>query len=112
VTGIELIDAGAGDDVVTASAAADVLKGGLGNDTLIFAAGFGNDTISDFQVGSASQPLADVIDLSAFHYTSFAELQTRMTQMGADTVIDIDPATSLRLVGITVSQLQGNDFVL
>ena len=112
VAGIELIDAGAGDDVVTASAAADVLKGGLGNDTFIFAAGFGNDTIGDFQIGSASQPLADVVDLSAFHYASFAGLQTHMTQVGADTVIGIDAATSVRLAGITLSQLQGNDFVL
>ena len=35
-----------------------------------------------------------------------------MTQVGTDTVIDIDAATSLRLAGITLSQLQGNDFVL
>ena len=48
-----------------------MLKGGLGNDTFIFAAGFGN--VGDFRTGSASQPLADVVDLGV-HYASFAEL--------------------------------------
>ena len=112
VSGIELVDAGGGDDVIAASAAADVLKGGLGNDTFVFAPGFGNDAIADFQLGTASQPVADVIDLSALGLQSFAELQGHMTQLGADTIIAIDAETSLRLAGISLSQLQGNDFIL
>jgi hypothetical protein len=35
-----------------------------------------------------------------------------MTQLGADTIIAIDAETSLRLAGISLSQLQGNDFIL
>ena len=89
-----------------------MLKGGLGNDTFVFAAGFGNDAIVDYQLGSASQPLADAIDLSALGFADFAEVQAHMTQVDADTVIGIDAATSLRLVGITASQLQSNDFIL
>jgi len=67
IWGIENIVTGSGDDVITASSAANVMDGGAGNDTFRFlsAADADGDTIIGFQPG-------DRIDLSAIDANSGA----------------------------------------
>ena len=47
-SGIDILIGGAGDDTLIGGAGNDTHTGGLGNDHFVFAAGFGNDTITDF----------------------------------------------------------------
>ncbi|AXB77296.1 family 16 glycosylhydrolase [Novosphingobium sp. P6W] len=49
--GNDLIDGGAGNDVLNGGAGDDTLTGGAGADTFVFAAGYGKDTVTDFQHG-------------------------------------------------------------
>jgi Ca2+-binding RTX toxin-like protein len=49
--GNDLLDGGAGNDVLNGGAGDDTLTGGAGADTFIFAAGYGKDTVTDFQHG-------------------------------------------------------------
>lgn len=112
LTGIELIDTGAGDDVLTGSLGDDVIGGGAGNDTFVFHPGFGHDAIVDFELGTSTLPEADVIDLSGAGYASFSDLLAEAVQDGADTVITVDQASTLRLINTNLAQLQQDDFRL
>ncbi|WP_404482163.1 family 16 glycosylhydrolase [Novosphingobium sp. BL-52-GroH] len=49
--GNDLLDAGLGNDVLNGGAGDDTLTGGAGADTFVFAAGYGKDTVTDFQHG-------------------------------------------------------------
>lgn len=112
VIGIAQINLGAGDDTVIASRANDVLRGGGGADTFIFTGRFGRDTILDFQRGTASNPLVDVIDLRDAEFADFADLLAHSVQDGADTVINASDISSVRLIGITLGSLHADDFRL
>ena len=112
--GNDTISAGAGDDVVTGGTGNDTLTGGAGNDRFVYAAGFGNDRITDFDAGpSAGQ---DLIDLSQLGITSstFADHVT-IANVGFDTLITIDnnAALTIRLVGIgNATTVTESDFLL
>lgn len=75
ISGVDLIDAGAGDDILVASVANDILMGGTGNDTFEFHTGFGHDTIIDFEVGTAEAH--DLIDLVDAGFADFSQLLRR-----------------------------------
>ena len=92
----------------------DDMTGGAGTDTFMFAPGFGDDRIDDFDANPAGGQ--DFIDISAFGITgaNFAA-RVKIFDIGADTlvVIDGDFNQTIRLVGIgnagTVTQA---DFLL
>jgi VCBS repeat-containing protein len=75
--GADVINAGAGDDLIRAGGGGDTVRGGLGNDTLIndqwsndsylFAAGDGQDSITD--AGGQDQLLLENIDASQLWFT-------------------------------------------
>ena len=48
------IDGGGGNDTITGNGGNDFLFGSAGNDTFVFQAGFGNDTIGDFEAALPS----------------------------------------------------------
>jgi Ca2+-binding RTX toxin-like protein len=112
LAGIELIDGGAGNDTLTGGAGDDVLRGGGGNDTFVVTLGSGNDTIGDFARGTNAAPLADVIDVSAFGFGSFAALSASFaaSASGTDTIITLGATTSLTLTGVAPGQLKADDF--
>ena len=76
------------------------MNGGAGNDTFVFAAGFGNDVINGFDANPAGGG-QDLIDLTAYHLTAatFASAVT-IADMGADMLITIGTAT-IRLAGVS-----------
>ncbi|MCH8997375.1 MAG: FecR domain-containing protein, partial [Proteobacteria bacterium] len=85
----------------------DTLIGGTGNDTFVFAPGFGDDVISDFTAGAASD---DVIDLSAFTIGDFATLLGNIADVGGNAVITVDSGT-ITLTGVTKAALHPDDFL-
>ena len=98
-----------GNDVLSGAAGNDVLTGGVGLDKFGFTEGFGDDRVTDFTKGQ------DQIQITGFGtgLDSFAELQSRITQSGGNTVITLDDATH---VTITLEQFTGtlaaSDFIL
>ncbi len=107
--GNDTLDGGLGNDTLDGGLGNDLLRGGAGNDVFVFARGNGRDTIGDFAGGPGT---GDMIDLTGWGYTSFAQLKSAMTMSGADCVITFDAETSLTLKGIHMNGLHSDDFGL
>ena len=112
--GDDIINAGSGDDIVIGGAGNDTMNGEGGNDIFVFAAGFGNDKILQFDANPVGGQ--DHLDLTAFGITAanFAARVT-ITGVGADTLITIDgnAAQTIRLVGIEDPRsVTAEDFLL
>jgi len=97
--GFDTLDGGAGNDTLT---------GGVNGDTFIFADGFGQDTITDFEEFNNLEK----IDLSAVTaITDFADLAANhLTQSGANAVIT-DGANTITLNNVNIADLDANDFI-
>ena len=78
--------------------------GAGGNDTFVFGPGFGQDKIMDFQ---ASQ---DTLQFSPSLLTSFAAAMADAKQVGASTVIAVDPNDSVTLVNVNMKSLTSSNF--
>jgi Ca2+-binding RTX toxin-like protein len=118
-----VITGGAGADVLNGNDGADRLIGGAGNDTMnggaqndvfVFAAGFGADTIQNFDadVGNGGQ---DLLDLTALGITAttFAANVT-IADLGGDTRVTIG-ANTILLLGVNgdgANSIQQADFLL
>jgi hypothetical protein len=89
-----------------------ILTGGPGNDTFVFAPGFGNDTITDFTRAVGDR---DMIDLTAFHLASGADALSHVVVNGADTVFDFgnnDTLTVQHTAAGNVTNLLVNDLLI
>jgi hypothetical protein len=117
-TGHDTLEGNDGNDFLSGDAGFDRLDGGLGNDSLIggynadtfiFADGFGQDTIADFE---ALNPF-ERIDLSGVTaITNFADLHdNHLFQIGADVVIDTGDGSTITLTGTDLSDLDASDFI-
>ncbi|SFJ92424.1 hypothetical protein [Caulobacter sp. UNC279MFTsu5.1] len=84
----------------------DVLVGGAQGDLFKIAAGNGSDAIMNFKPGS------DVIQLSGYGVTSFAQLQTLATQSGADVKLSFSNGESLVIRDTALSSLTAYEFGL
>ncbi|MEP1328084.1 calcium-binding protein [Pseudophaeobacter sp.] len=84
---VDVLNGGAGDDVLTG--------GGVDNDldTFVFAAGDGNDQITDFEDGT------DMIDLTALGVTSLSDLVTE--DDGSDFIIHTSDEDSIVVTGMS-----------
>lgn len=102
---------GAGDDLFLGGLGNDTLNGGFGNDTFAFAAaGFGNDSIQDFDVNpAAGQDLLNIAGLGISSETFAANVS--IAADGADTLIGIG-VDSIRLVGVSSAGIDQADFIL
>jgi serralysin len=103
--GRDIIYGGRGDDVISGGAGRDLLYGRSGNDTFVFAPGSQTDTILDFRNG------ADKIDLSAFGFTSFADISHAIHGRGGLTLINLGNNDRIELVGVSAHQLDATDFL-
>ena len=124
-TGNALIVGGIGNDTIdgfypASSSTINVIVAGSGTDTLqgwtfggtasnIFAYNLGVDTITDFRAGAGS---GDLIDLSAISgINSFANVQSRMSQQGANTVINFGNGHTITLDNVTATNLVAGNFL-
>ncbi len=96
---------GAGDDAINGGAGNDVLFGEAGRDTFVFGRGTGGDVIGDFNIAE------DRIDVSAFGFTSFAEIQTRFSQVNANGAINLAEGDFIVLHNTTMANLTAANFI-
>jgi len=99
--GANTLRGGGGNDRLIGGGGSDMLTGGSGGDVFVFALGFGNDTVTDFDANPTGGQ--DFLDVSSLGITAgnFTDRVT-ITDVGADTLVTIDgnPAQSIRLSGI------------
>ncbi|WP_063297037.1 Ig-like domain-containing protein [Pseudovibrio sp. Ad37] len=105
-------------DYLTGDAAANILDGLGGNDTLTGGAGsdtfvfdgsvFGKDVITDFQSGMGSD---DHIRFDADVFADFEAVIAAASDDGINTVIDLDEHNSITLYGTLISDLHMEDFM-
>ena len=94
-----------GDDTLSGDAGDDTLSGGTGVDTFVYAAGDGDDTITDFTDGE------DTIDLTAItDITGFGDLT--ITTEGTNAVVDLSAhgGGTIILEDFDASNLDASDF--
>jgi endo-alpha-1,4-polygalactosaminidase (GH114 family) len=107
--GADALDGGNDNDWIEGGGGDDRLTGGSGADGFFFDGAFGNDTVTDFEPGSAGDKLwlyavtaiTDYADLTANH----------MRQEGNDVVITDGAGNSIRLVGLALTELDAGNFV-
>ncbi|MCY1445375.1 Endo-1,3-1,4-beta-glycanase ExsH [compost metagenome] len=105
------LSGGGGNDTLIGGASNDSLTGGLGNDTFVFAAGFGNDRVMDFDANPAGGQ--DHLNLTTMGITAanFAA-NVSITDVGADTRVAIG-TNSIILVGVAdATTITQTDFTL
>lgn len=103
---------GAGDDSYTAGKGGSLsgtLTLGDGDDLIIFEKGGGSLTVTDFVAGAATD---DVIDLSAFHFASLADVMSHASQSGSDVVLNLGNKDKIVLEGVSLAALAPDDFNL
>ncbi len=116
----DTLDGGAGNDILRGDIGADVLIGGAGNDLLVggdqgdvfvFADGFGQDTITDFD---ALESLED-IDLSGVSsITNWADLfNNHMSQVGSRVLIEALDGSGdfIRIDNVSLTDMDASDFI-
>jgi Ca2+-binding RTX toxin-like protein len=103
--GSNVLSGAGGNDTLIGGVGKDILSGGAGNDTFVFAAGFGNDTITDFSPGSG------VLQFDAHVFADFQHVLASSTQIGTDVVITFDANDTVTLKNVTLSALHAGDFL-
>ncbi|HZN78175.1 MAG TPA: hypothetical protein VFC01_00590, partial [Mycobacterium sp.] len=98
-------DAAANDVVTGGVGTDDVLSGGVGADTFQFAPSFGHDTIVNFTEGE------DKIDFDPAIFATIDDILAHTQQVGSDTVITVDQASSVTLTNVDMSTLSASDFI-
>lgn len=112
-SGSYVLDGSAGDMTVTAGNSGsqwlvggpgDTLTGGNSADTFMFAPGFGNETINNFNTAN------DVIDLPQSEFANFAAVQADMHASGANTIIELDANDVITLTHVAIANLHAQNF--
>jgi Ca2+-binding RTX toxin-like protein/20S proteasome alpha/beta subunit len=103
--GNDTLNGGAGNDLLDGGTGNDTLAGGTGSDTFVYEAGA--DTVTDF-----SHAEGDKIDLTSIGgVASLADVMSRGTQVGSNTVFDFGSGNTLTLNNVVENSLGANDFV-
>lgn len=98
-----------GNDVIVGGRGSDILVGGDGNDLFQFGINDGKDVIYDMAAGNGA---GDVVRVStALGVSSYAQLQSIASQVGAHTIFTFDDATTLTFLNTDRFALAVDDFV-
>lgn len=103
--GNDIIFGGLGNDEIAGGAGNDKLIGGSGSDSFVFEQGGGHDTVFGFRAGR------DKIDLSAYGFTDYEEVEDAISGRFFKTKIDLGD-TEISLFGVRASSLDEGDFIL
>ncbi|MBB2964901.1 family 16 glycosylhydrolase [Methylobacterium sp. R2-1] len=104
-----IMEGNGADNIIVGGRGNDILTGGGGSDRFVVAKGDGSDFITDFSTGAVGR---DVVRLDGFGFKSFAEVAARMSQSGADSVLDLGGGATLTLRGTSLSNLTAEHFAL
>lgn len=97
---------GGGRDTLDGGSGGDKSTGGGGADVFVFGNGDGNDTITDFAVGT------DRLDLSSLNaINSLSEFNANAFTVSGNTLVLIDDDTSITLEGVRESDFSASDFI-
>jgi len=96
------------DNWISDSGGSNILTGGNGDDRFSFNYSAGQDTVTDFAAGDA---YGDVIALWGYGVADFAELQSYMSQVGNDVLIEFDASHKITLQNVGLQSLNANDFL-
>jgi len=107
--GDNILFGASGNDIINGGVGNDAMTGGAGDDTFVFTLGDGFDNVTDFTTGDSS---GDLIALTGYGVASFAQLQAFMSQDGSDVMIAFNGDNNITLQGVTLGQLNQNDFQL
>jgi len=100
-----IVEGDAGSQQLYGGQGQDILIGGAGADVFIVIKGEGNDVIQDFN------GTEDIVRLTA-GLTDFAQVQARLTQVGADVKLDLGDGHGLMFRGLLTTQLTAANFQL
>jgi hypothetical protein len=105
------LDGAFGNDTLIGSSGDDYLGGGWDQmtDTFVFNLNSGNDNIVDFSAGSDIDH--DIIDLSAYGFTSLEEVRAQTQDYDWYSVIDLDASNSVTLYNVSSSALMSDNFI-
>ncbi|UPK08184.1 hypothetical protein IVB05_23895 [Bradyrhizobium sp. 170] len=103
-SGNDTISGTSGNDTIFGGAGNDSMTGGAGNDTFVFRANLGQDTVTDFTVGS------DVLEFRDGIFADAAAALAAATVSGSDTLITIDAGNTILLKNVAVANLHAGDF--
>lgn len=98
-----------GVNAITGGLGNDILTGGAGRDTFSFQRGDGSDIITDFQPGASG---TDLVRLKDYGFSTFAEVQAAMTQVGDDTHLVLSSFETLVFRDTQMSSFNAGDFLL
>jgi Ca2+-binding RTX toxin-like protein len=104
-----IITGNSGVNVITGGLGNDILTGGAGKDTFSFQRGDGSDIITDFQAGTSGP---DLVRLNDYGFSTFAEVQSAMTQVGDDAHLALSSFETLVFRDTQVSSFVAGDFLL
>jgi len=104
-----IIMGNSGVNVITGSFGNDILTGAGGKDTFVFQRGDGSDIITDFEEGVGGP---DIVHLKDYGFSTFAEVQAAMTQVGDDTHLALSSFETLVFRNTQISSFAANDFLL
>ncbi|MDA7946093.1 MAG: hypothetical protein MPJ78_01305 [Hyphomicrobiaceae bacterium] len=107
-SGDDTVSGTSDDDTIFGDSGNDTLSGDAGDDTFVFKSGSDDDTITDFQAGSASDDVIELDGLTAF--SDFNDVVAATTQNGSDAVVDLGTDGSITLAGINMADLHQDDF--
>lgn len=102
--GSDSVDGGAGNDELWGGAGNDTITTGTGNDVVGFIAGNGNDTVTDFSLGT------DVLDLQAFaaDFADAAAVVAAMADVTGGVTLTLAPGQVVTLQGLSVADFAGS----
>jgi Ca2+-binding RTX toxin-like protein len=104
----DTLDGGGQSDILRGLKGDDFLIGGTGADVFVFGRRDGYDTVSDFANGS------DKLDLTAFHFTSFAALGALATDTAGGLLVNLAGYGdgTIFLTGMSKAQFDSSDVIL
>ncbi len=96
-----------GDDIIEGFGnTGDYLEGGAGNDVFVFKPDFGWDTVGDFVAGAGT---GDVLEFRGGVLTDFEAVLAAASQVGNDTIINIDGTNGITLANVNLADLHRDD---
>ena len=104
-----MIALGAGDTLIAGSGSNVMVDGGAGGDFFQIGANATQDVIYGFQASGANQ---DVIQLTGTTFTSFSQIQSHLSQVGADALLTLSSTQQMLIRNTQVSALTASDFAL
>ncbi len=103
-------------DLFRSTSSREVFIGGAGADHFVFGDGSGVDQIKDFSPGASGDVLTlllgagDNDGINGSGVDTVAELMAKGSQQGSDTVFDLGGGNTVRLVGVTLTDLGTANF--